>query len=467
MARFDLVISGGTVATASDTMRADIGVKDGRVTAIADRLEDAGAILDAAGRLVLPGGVDGHCHFDQPMTDGSRLADDFASGTRSAAAGGTTTIIPFACQLKGRSLRAAVEDYHRRAEAKALVDYAFHLIISDPTVHVLGQELPALIEDGYTSFKVYMTYDDLKLGDRQILDVLAVARRERAMTMIHAENTDAIGWLTDRLLAEGKTAPRYHAAARPPAVEREATQRAITLGELAGVSIVIVHVSSAEAVEQLRWAKARGLAVMAETCPQYLFLTAADLGLDDSFDGARCVCSPPPRDAATQAKLWEALAGGVFSLVSSDHAAFRFDDPRGKLVAGRSAPFTKIPNGIPGVATRLPLLFSGGVQEGRLSLQQFVQLTAANPARLYGLHPRKGTIAVGADADLVLWDTEREVTITNAILHHNCDYTPYEGRRVKGWPVTTLCRGSIVVDDGRIVGAAGHGRFLRCDRIRP
>jgi dihydropyrimidinase len=243
LADFDLVIRNGTVATAADRFACDLGIKGGRIAALGENLGSAADVIDATGRLVLPGGVDGHCHLDQPMGDGSRMADDFFSGTVSAACGGTTTVLPFACQMKGASLRAAVEDYHQRARGKAVIDYAFHLIVSDPSEQVLGQELPALIRDGYTSFKVYMTYDDLKLDDRQMLEVLDLARREGAFVMVHAENADCIAWLTERLERDGKTAPKYHAASRPAVVEREATHRAVSLAEVADVPILIVHVS--------------------------------------------------------------------------------------------------------------------------------------------------------------------------------------------------------------------------------
>ena len=462
MPGFDLVVRGGTVATAADVFRADIGVREGRIAALGEELPAGREEIDASGRLVLPGGVDAHCHLDQPTGDGSVMADDFLSGTRSAACGGTTTVMPFAAQVRGQSLRAAVDDYHRRAEGKATVDYAFHLIVTDPTEQVLGQELPALIRDGYTSFKVYMTYDALKLSDRQILDVLALAREERALVMVHAENADCIGWLTRRLELAGRTAPKYHAAARPPVVEREATHRAIALAELAEVPILIVHVSGADAVEQIRRARGRGLNVYAETCPQYLFLTADDLDAP-GFAGAKCVCSPPPRDRASQAAIWDGLRDGTLQVFSSDHAPFRYDDPKGKMVRGTTASFAHVPNGIPGLETRLPLLFSAGVNGGRLDLPGFVALTATNPAKMYGLHPRKGTIAVGADADLALWDPEREVTITNGILHHDVDYTPYEGMRVRGWPVTTISRGEVVWSDGEFRARPGRGRFLPCD----
>jgi dihydropyrimidinase len=457
----DLVIRRARVATAADVFDADIGIAGGRIVALAQRLPAAAREIDAAHCVVTPGGVDAHCHLDQPMPPPARMADDFDTGTRAAACGGTTTVIPFAAQEKGHSLRAAVADYHRRAEGKAHVDYAFHLIVSDPTPTVLADELPALIREGYTSFKIYMTYDDLKLDDGQILDVLAVARQHGAMAMIHAENADCIEWLTQRLEAAGRTAPRFHAHARPMLVEREATHRAIALAELVDVPILIVHVSGREAVEQIRWARAQGLSVFAETCPQYLFLTAADLGIDDGYLGAKCVCSPPPRDAGNQQVIWNALADGLFTVFSSDHAPFRYDAPEGKKPGGDEVAFRHIPNGIPGLETRMPLLYSEGVLGGRITLEKFVELTSTNPAKAYGLHPRKGTIAIGSDADLVIWG-EGERVVRNTDLHHAVDYTPYEGMMLAAWPALTLAGGEVVWDGKSFHPRAGRGRFLRC-----
>jgi dihydropyrimidinase len=458
---FDLVIRHARVATASDTFECDIGIRAGRIAQLGEGLPAGVREIDVAHRVVTPGGVDAHCHLDQPMEGPARMADNFETGSRSAACGGTTTLIPFAAQAKGQSLRAAVADYHGRAEGRSCVDYAFHLIVSDPTPAVLTEELPALIAEGYTSFKVYMTYDDLKLDDGQMLDVLDVARQHGAMAMIHAENADAIEWLTKRLEAAGRTAPRFHAHARPMLVEREATHRAISLAQLVDVPILIVHVSGKEAVEQIRWARAHGLRILAETCPQYLFLTAEDLGIDDSYQGARCICSPPPRDKANQEVIWDGLNDGLFTVFSSDHAPFNYDDPAGKKPGGAEAPFRHIPNGIPGLETRLALLYSEGVLAGRITLQKFVELTSTNPAKAYGLHPRKGSIAVGSDADLVIWD-ERDVVVRNDQLHHAVDYTPYEGMRLKAWPGLTLSRGEVVWDGRNFTGRAGRGRFLAC-----
>jgi dihydropyrimidinase len=468
MDSFDLVIRNGTVATASDIMQCDVGIKDGKVAMLGRGLPSGREEIDASGKLVLPGGVDAHCHLDQPMEEGLRMADDFRSGTISAACGGTTTVIPFAAQAKGGSLRAAVEDYHRRAEGKAVIDYAFHMIVSDPSEEVLKNELPQLVREGYTSFKIYMTYDDLKLNDRQILDLLALARREGALVMVHAENADCIGWLTEQLEEAGLTAPKYHAHSRPMMVEREATHRAIALSELVDVPILIVHVSGREAIEQIRWAHGHGLRIHAETCPQYLVLTADHL--DDGYHGAKCVCSPPPRDKANQQYVWDGLASGLFTVFSSDHAPFRYEDPQGKKPGGQEVPFRYIPNGTPGLETRMPILFSEGVGKGRIDLNRFVALTATDPAKMYGLYPRKGTIAIGSDADIAVWDPHRQVTVSNSMLHHDVDYTPYEGMQLTGWPVLTLSRGEIVWRDGEVLGTPGRGQFLPCglpDPARP
>jgi dihydropyrimidinase len=308
-----------------------------------------------------------------------------------------------------------------------------------------------------------MTYEDLALSDREILEVMSVARETGALVMVHAENYDAIRFLTDRLERAAKTAPYYHAISRPMAVEREATHRAITLAELVDVPVMIVHVSNREAMEEIRRAQQKGLKVYGETCPQYLVLTENDLqGLN--MEGAKYVCSPPPRDEASQAACWEGIRTGVFSVFSSDHCPFRYDDPQGKLAPKGRTSFRWVPNGIPGVATRLPILFSEGVVKGRIDLNRFVALTSTNHAKTYGLYPRKGTIAVGADADIVIWDPHKRVTITHDLLRDGSDYTPYEGRSVTGWPIVTMVRGRVVVRDGKLVGARGHGAYLQRGR---
>jgi dihydropyrimidinase len=459
---YDTVIQGGTVVTAADVVRADIGIRNGRIVTIADHLTGGDITIDAGGRLVMPGGVDAHCHLDQPDAPGDPagpvMADDFRSGSISAAFGGTTTIMCFAVQHKGHSLTAAVEDYHRRADGKAVIDYGFHLILSDPTPAVLGQELPALIRRGHTSLKLYMTYESMRLNDRQLLEVFEVARAERAIVLVHAENHDLLAWLTERLEAQGRTAPYGHALSRPSPLESEATHRAVTLVEIAGVPMVVVHMSGGEPLEEIRRARARGVTVFSETCPHYLILTAEELSAPGML-GAKCICSPPLRDDNAQAGLWRGIEDGTVDVLNSDHAPYRFDS-QGKLFAGPSAPFRKVANGMPGLETRMPILFSEGVVKGRIDLSRFVALTASNNAKLYGLHPRKGTIAVGADADLALWDPEKRVTIRNDDLHSNCDYTPYEGMEVQGWPRTVMSRGVVVVEEGELKAAPGRGRFL-------
>jgi dihydropyrimidinase len=459
MADYDLVIKNGTVVTAADTQHCDIGIKDGSVAALGRGLGPAVREIDARGRLVLPGAVDSHCHIEQRSGFGVLCADDFYSATVAAAFGGTTTVIPFAAQHRGQSLRQVVEDYRQAALPKAVIDYAFHLIITDPNEQVLGQELPALIQDGYTSFKVYMTYDAMRLDDRQMLEILALARREGALVMVHAENHDMIQFLADRLLQKGLGAPRYHAVSHARIAEGEATNRAVALSQLLDVPILIVHVSAGEAIDVIRNAQTQGLKIYGETCPQYLFLTADDIGMD--LEGTKFCCSPPPRDAAAQEAVWRGLANGTFQVFSSDHAPYRYDET-GKLLKGDKTTFKDTANGVPGIELRVPLLFSEGVRKGRIDLNRFVALTAANHARLYGLYPRKGTIAVGSDADIAIWDPDREVHVSAAMLHDNTGYTPYEGRHITGWPVTVLSRGRVVVDDGQLVAERGSGNFLPC-----
>jgi len=460
---FDLIIRHGLVTTATDQTKCDIGIADGKIAALGPSLSNARKEIDADGMLVLPGGIDSHCHIEQMSSMGIMNADDFYSGTLSAAFGGTTTVIPFAAQHRGQSLKKVVDDYHQLATPKAVIDYAFHMIISDPTRQVMTTELPELIERGYQSFKVFMTYDLLKLDDYQILDVLALARRRGALTMVHAENHDMIRWLADRLIDGGHTAPKFHAVAHAKLAEEEATSRVIYLSELLDVPIFIVHVSAPGAMDVIRAAQSRGLKVYAETCPQYLFLTADDLD-KDAMEGAKFCCSPPPRDHASQEAMWMGIVNGTFQIVSSDHAPFRFDKS-GKLIHGADAPFKKIPNGIPGLEVRMPLLFSEGVQAGRIDIHRFVDVTATRPAKLFGLFPQKGTIAPGSDADLAIWDPNKDVAIRWQNLHDNVGYTPYEGRKLKGWPITVISRGRVVVQDGQLHAERGSGRFLSRGRL--
>ena len=459
MDTFDTVIRGGTVVTAADSTQCDVGIRGGRITALAMDLPAADHEIDARGKLVLPGGVEGHCHIEQESSVGNVMsADDFFTGTRSAVFGGTTTTLSFAAQMKGQSLRKVVDDYHALAASKAVIDYGFHLIVSDPTEQTMNEHLPALIKEGMTSFKVYMTYDSLKLDDHQMLDVLATARQHGAMVMIHAENHDMIRWLTQRLLQGGYDAPKFHAISHVELAEDEATHRAIRLSELIDVPILIVHVSASEAMAEIRRAQTAGLKVYGETCPQYLFLTASDLDREGA-EGAKYCCSPPPRDASHHDIIWQGLANGTFQVFSSDHAPYRFDET-GKLAAGPNPTFPQVANGVPGIELRLPLLFSEGVGKGRIDIQQFVALTSTNVAKIYGLLPRKGTIAVGSDADIAIWDPDLEVTVTWDLLHDNVGYTPYEGRKLRGWPVTVLSRGRVAVEDSELKVERGSGQFL-------
>ena len=467
MSEYDIVVRGGTVVTAAERFRGDVAIAGGRIAAIGDRLSGRQAI-EADGLLVLPGGVDSHCHIEQLQPGGRADEETFVTGSRSALVGGTTSVITFSTQFKGEKIGPALAEYRRRA-ARAIVDYSFHQIVTDASDEVVFEEIPAIVASGIRSLKVFLTYDPLFLDDRQYLRVLAAARRTGALVTVHCENYEAIKWRTAALMADGRSAPKYHAWSRPSVVEREATHRAIALAELVDQPIQVFHVSCPEAAEEIARAQARGVKVWAETCPQYFVLTASDMDRP-GFEGAKFMCSPSPRDAQTIEGLWQEVRRGVLDVVSSDHSGWSYEGDRGKRVNGADAAFPDIPNGIPGLATRLPILFSEGVGKGRISLEQFVALTATNPARLFGLHPRKGTITPGADADLVLWDPAKRVTITTPMLQQAIDYTPYEGMEVTGWPVMALRRGEVVMRDGNVQSEPGTGQFLPrapYDMIRP
>jgi dihydropyrimidinase len=458
---YDLVIRGARVVSASGVANCDIGIRDGRIAALGEALDAGKEVIDASGLIAMPGGIDSHVHISQPSGPGIEMADDFASGTRAAACGGNTTVLPFCLPEDGQTLREAVAAYHAKADGNCLTDVSFHLIVKNTDPVTLGQDLPALIQAGHTSFKVFMTYEGLALSDREILEVMSVAKEHGAMVMVHAENEDAIDFLRDRAERAGETGPLHHARTRPVPVEREATHRAISLAEVAGVPLTIVHVSNGEAMEEIARARRRGVTVFAETCPQYITLTADDLDRA-GFEGAKYVCSPPPRDTGEQAAIWSGIELGVFDLFSSDHCPFRFADTAGKDAPGARKSFRNIPNGIPGVETRLPILFSEGVMKGRITLERFAVLTATNHARLYGLAPRKGAIMVGADADIVLWDPRITRPIRQADLHHGSDYTPWEGFEVTGWPVRTMLRGQTTMLNGDPVGQP-TGEHLKRD----
>jgi dihydropyrimidinase len=458
MQPFDLVIRGGTVVTASDTMRADVGIRGESIVALAQDLGPADREVDARGKLVMPGGIDSHAHVEQLSSAGIMNADTFATATGSAAYGGTTTVVSFAAQHVGMSLTKVVDEYHQLAESGAVVDYAFHMILAEPTEAILKNELPPLVKAGHASIKVFMTYDLLKVDDIQLLDVLAAARENRALVLVHAENHGMIGWMSKRLLSRGYTAPKYHAVSHPRYGEAEAFNRLIACAALVDQPIMIFHVSTAEGAATIRRARGEGLKVFGETCTQYLLLTKADLD-KPGIEGAKWICSPPLREASDQEALWQALVLGDLQVISSDHAPYAFDES-GKLKAGPNPTFKQIANGMPGLEARLPLLFDAMISKRRHEPSQFVAWTATNPAKIYGLHPRKGSIAVGADADIAVWDPAKEVTFSDAMVKDRARYTPWAGHTVRGWPVTVIRRGAVVVADGKLHAQPGSGRFL-------
>ena len=467
MVDYDLIVRGGTVVTAVDIVRADVGIRAGRIVAVGETLT-GGHTLDAGGLLVLPGGVDTHCHIEQLQEGGNADDETWATGSRACFAGGTTSVIAFSAQFKGHGIREPLAEYRRRA-AQAMVDYSFHQIITDASDDVVWKEIPEVVGSGVRSLKVFLTYDALHVDDRAFLRVLAAARRAGALVTVHCENYEAINWRTEALIAAGHTAPMYHAWSRPRMVEREATHRAIALAEMVDQPIQIFHVSCSEVAAEIAAAQHRGLKVWGETCPQYFVLTADDMRRP-GFEGAKFMCSPSPRTRQDHEALWQDVRRGTLDVVSSDHSGWSYEGPSGKRVHGEDAPFCDIPNGVPGLAARLPILFSEGVGHGRIDLTRFVALTATNPAKLFGLYPRKGGIVPGCDADLVLWDPTRRVTLTTAVMQHAIDYTPYEGMSVTGWPVATLRRGAVVMRDGVVTAEPGSGQFLArgpYDLIRP
>ncbi len=450
-----LLIKNGTVVTAADQYRADILIDKEVVAAILRPGSTAGAdeVVDAAGKLIFPGAIDVHTHFDMPF-GGTVTADDFRSGTRAAAAGGTTCIIDYAIQARGGSLQAALDAWHERAAGKCAVDYGFHTAVTDLNEAVLA-EMPSLIEKGYPSFKLFMAYKGaLQVDDATLFRVLRLAGTSGGLVMVHAENGDVIDVLTREMIARGAVEPLYHALSRPPLAEAEAVNRFIALARLAGVPGYVVHLSDAGALSLVAEARAAGAPIFAETCPQYLFLSM-DRYEEPDFQGAKYVMSPPLREKGNEVHLWRGLAAGTLQTVASDHCSFNW---RGQKELGRGD-FTKIPNGAPGVETRVKLLYAGGVGEGRISLQKFVDLVSTAPARLFGLFPRKGTVSVGSDADLVVFDPEAEFTITRAGQAQNVDYNPFEGFTGRGVPEKVFCRGKLVAEQGRFTGEDGHGRF--------
>jgi dihydropyrimidinase len=455
--RFDTVIRNGVVVTATDTYPADVGISGERIAAIVQQLpiENATKVIDAAGRYVMPGGIDVHTHLDMPF-GGTTSADDFETGTIAAAFGGTTTLVDFAIQYKGQTLRHAFDTWMGKAQGKAAIDYAFHCIITDLSGAQLD-EMGALVNEGVPTFKLFMAYPGVfMLDDASIFRVMSAAAKYGGMICMHAENGGAIDVIVQRALAEGKTAPKYHALTRPVTAEAEATSRAIALAEMAGAPVYIVHLSCNEALEKVREARDRGLAAYAETCPQYLYLSLENME-EPGFEAAKYVFTPPLREKWHQEKLWKGLAQDDLQVVSTDHCPFCMKEQK---ELGRND-FTKIPNGGPGIEHRLSLIFSGGVSGGRFSVNRFVQLVATAPAKLFGLYPRKGTVAVGSDADLVIFDPNEEAVISAATHHMRVDYSMFEGLKVKGVTKTVFSRGREIVSNGKWTGKAGTGQFVR------
>ena len=451
------LIRNGTVVTAVDQYKGDVLVEDETIALIGSSLADIAAdkTIDAAGKYVLPGGIDVHTHLDMPF-GGTNSADDFATGTIAAAFGGTTSIVDFAIQYKGQRLHDAWDTWMKKAEGKAAIDYGFHMIITDLNDQVEG-EMDALVAQGVTSFKLFMAYRGIfMLDDGSIFKALLRTGQNGGTICMHAENGDVIDVLVQRALKAGHTAPKYHALTRPARAEAEATHRAIALAEMAEVPIYIVHLSAAEALQMVTEARDRGLPAYAETCPQYLFLSYDNYEEPD-FNGAKYVMSPPLRDQAKQQELWRGLAFDDLQCISTDHCPFCMKEQK---ELGRND-FSKIPNGAPGIETRMSLVFDGGVRAGRISLNRFVELTSTSPAKIFGLFPRKGTIAVGSDADIVIFDPNEEMTISVKNSHMNVDYSAYEGLKVKGVTKTVLSRGDVVIEDGKYVAKPGRGEFLK------
>jgi dihydropyrimidinase len=452
-----LLIKGGLVVTAADATVADVFVDGERISLIGAELEvQADRVLDATGKYVLPGCIDPHTHLDMPF-GGTVTIDDFESGQISAAFGGTTCHVDFCIQGRGQTFAQALETWHAKANGKTLIDYGFHIAVTD--LHEGGslEELEALPEQGITSYKLFMAYKNvLQVDDETLFQAMEVAARSGALVMVHAENGDAIDVLVKQALAAGHTEPRYHAATRPPELEGEATNRAIQLARIAGCPLYVVHVTCKEAVDPIRRAREQGWRVWGETCTQYLFVDETFLARP-SFEGAKYVYSPPARARWNQDVLWNAVRTDALSAISTDHCSFLWD---GQKTLGKDD-FTKIPNGGPGLEDRLKMIHHFGVNEGRISLNRMVDLLATQPAKLFGLYPRKGTIAVGSDADIVVFDPRKRETLSASRHHSRCDYNLYEGTEVTGAPETVLLRGTVLVENGELVASPGLGRFVR------
>jgi dihydropyrimidinase len=462
-----LLIRAGTLITASETIRADVLVEGEKIAAIGQNLQAGGAeVVEAEGKLIFPGGIDPHTHFDLPMF-GTVSSDDHYTGHKAAAFGGTTTVMDFVPQDLP-SLKENLQAWHAKADSKAAIDFGFHMNITrfDPQT---AEEIPGLVDEGVTTLKVFTAYNGrLRLSDGEIFQVLRIAKAHGMLTMLHAENGDVIEVLTAQALAEGHTSPEWHARTRPAWGAVEATLRAAALAGQADAPLYIVHMNAAGEVDQLQYARQHGLPVMGETCPAYLFFTIDHLRRPD---GAKWICSPPMRTAADNNRLWQGIADGTLQVIGTDHCPFFFNGEQPVIYEGRPVAipgkelgrddFTRIPNGLPGVGDRLPVLWTYGVRAGRITPNQFVALTSTNAARIFGLYPRKGSLLPGADADLVIWDPERRLTYGVAHAHHRTDYNLFEGWELVGFPEKVFLRGSLIVDGAQWLGTAGQGKFLK------
>lgn len=454
-----LLIRNGRVVTATDDYRADVYVDNEKVSLIGSKLDmEADRVIDAAGKLVIPGGVDPHTHMDMPF-GGTTSSDDFESGTLAAAFGGTTTIIDFAIQTKGHSTLDALDTWHGKAEGKASIDYAFHMIVTDMDAERLW-EMRRLADEGVTSYKMFLAYPGvLYVDDGTLFRAMRKAGEDGTLVCMHAENGIVIDEIVKLAIKDGHTSPKYHALTRPTRMEAEGVHRSIAIAEVAGVPVYIVHLSCSDALEQVTLARNRGALVFAETCPQYLFL---DIGHydQDGFEGAKFVMTPPLRERWNQDELWRGLKFGSLHSISTDHCPFCFKHQKTLGIDD----FSKIPNGAPGVENRMSLVYNGGVAAGRISLNRFVELTSTAPAKLFGLFPRKGAIAVGSDADIVIFDPNRKETISvdNPCTHHmRVDYNAYEGIEVQGFSETVISRGKVIVEGDEWLGHAGTGQFIK------
>jgi dihydropyrimidinase len=454
----DTVLKGGTLTTATDTYRADLGIQGGRIAMIGQELQ-GDQVLDVDGKYILPGGVDPHTHLELDFMD-TVSSDDFHTGTVAAACGGTTAIIDYAEQTEGGTLRQAVNAWRAKADPKVAIDYGLHVSITDAREDVLS-EMEDIVRAGVSSFKCYLAYPE-RLRDDELLRVFIKARESGALVNVHCENGWLVDWTTSQLLSEGKTGPRWHPRSRPAAYEEEATQRAVTLASIAQAPLYVVHLTCLGALNATRRARDAGQQVLVETCPQYLLLDVSSYD-EPGFDGAKYVLSPPLRESENLDVLWRGIAAGDVDTIGTDHCPFNLV---GQKDRGRND-FTKIPNGMPGVETRLPLLYHEGVNTGRITLNRFVELVATNPAKSFGLFPQKGTIAVGSDADLAVWNPDKEMALTLDNLHMNVDYSPYEQTTVRGYPELVLSRGKVIVRDNQFVGQRGAGRFMERSPFNP